>query len=238
MEKRIVLLHGWGGSSEKLEPLVEELKTKGWKTINLSFPGLTLPAPKEIWGVLDYANYIEEQIPNIWKNNGYFVFGHSFGGRVAIKMALSKPHGLRGIILCAPGGLSRSNIIKRVFFNTLAKIGNLLTVHLPWASGYRQLLYRLARQHDYEKAEGIMRDVFRKVVGEILMPQLSGIQMPTLILWDKYDKVVPYQDGNRAKKLIKDAKIVLFNNMGGHKLPYFHPKEVVQEVEKWQQYIN
>jgi pimeloyl-ACP methyl ester carboxylesterase len=238
MDKRIVLLHGWGGSPEKLEPLKDELGKKGWKTMNLRFPGLTSPAPKEVWGLQEYADYIEAKVPKIWKKYGYFVFGHSFGGRVAIKMALSKHQGLNGIVLCAPGGISRSNFIKRTFFMTMAKVGKVLLVYLPWASVYRNLLYKLARQHDYERAGGIMKDVFKKVVGEILMPQLSEIQVPALILWDKYDRVVPYQDGNKAKKLIKNAIIILFNNIGGHKLPYFHPKEVAQEVEKWWQHIN
>ncbi|GEM_PF-3499735 len=238
MDKRIVLLHGWGGSPEKLEPLKEELEKKGWKTRNLRFPGLTLPAPKEVWGVQEYADYIEGQVPKLWKDYGYIVFGHSFGGRVATKMALGKSQGLKGIVLCALGGISRVNPVKRIFFWAMAKVGKVLMVYLPWAFAYRHILYRLARQHDYEKAEGIMKDVFRKVVGEILMPQLPGVQIPVLILWDKMDRVVSYRDGQKAKMLIKKAKMVLFKNMGGHKLPYFHPKEVAQEVEKWWQHLN
>jgi len=227
------LLHGWGGSSEKLRPLSDCLRKAGWEVLNLGFPGLSLPEPTEVWGVNDYANYVSGKLPVKWRKEGYFIFGHSFGGRVAIKMAVQQFEGLKGTVLCAPGGLSRANAVKRAVFWLMAKMGKALVIYMPLVEKYKRFLYRLARQHDYEKAEGIMRDVFRKVVGELLMPQVDKIRLPTLILWDRSDRVVPYQDGERARLKIKKSKLVLFNHRGGHKMPYFFPEEVVEEIEKW-----
>ena len=234
MKKRIILLHGWGGGPEKLEPLAKALWECGWMVRNLTFPGLSgWPAPGEVWGGGEYADDVVRRIPEEWKKGGYVIFGHSFGGRVAIKMAVRRELGLRAIVLCAPGGLSRANLVKRTVFWLMAKAGKAFVVYMPLAEKYKRFLYRLARQHDYERAEGIMRDIFRKVVGELLMPQVEKIVLPTLILWDRSDRVVPYQDGERARVRIKKLKLVLFNRRGGHKLPYFFPEEVAKEIEKW-----
>lgn len=221
MEKRIVLLHGWSARAEKFENLRLELEKLDWKVLNLDMPGFGLAAPKEVWGVSEYANWALEQIDKKWKRGTYVVFGHSFGGRLTIKMAAQDQ--INKAVICAPGGLSRPNLIKRLLFGLMAKIGKLFGL-----DKYRWLLYKLAREHDYEKAGGIMKHVFKKVVAENLSPLLEKINIPTLVLWGKQDKIVPHTD---AKKF-RNAKIILFNDQG-HRLPYEAPDKLAQTIDQW-----
>ena len=214
-------MHGWEARAGKLEPLAEELRKLGWKVENLELPGFGLPAPKQVWGVGEYADWVKAKGGGKW-----VVFGHTFGGRVAIKLAARGAVG--GVVLCAPGGLSRPGRTKRALFRVLVKVGRALGLER-----YKAILYKLAREHDYEKTLEIMREVFKKVVEEDLNPLTGEIKVPTLVLWGKQDRVVPYTDGQKFKR----AKLVLFEDQG-HKLPYELPGEVAAEIDKWSTHLN
>ncbi len=221
MEKRIVLIHGWGARAGKLEALSLKLEALGWEVLNLDMPGFGLADPPTAWGVGEYGDWVLGQIDKKWKRGTYAIFGHSFGGRVAIKLAaLGK---VDKVVLCAPGGLSRSGVVKRLIFKGLASLGK--KMGLEQQKGF---LYKLAREHDYEKTSGIMREVFKKVINEDLNPLAKGIKVPTLVLWGKQDRMVPYTDGQKFVQ----AKLVLFDNQG-HRVPYELPEEVAKEINIW-----
>lgn len=226
----LVLLHGWGASPQKLKPLARKLDELGWKTFLPPIPGFGAPAPKSIWGVTQYSNYIYELAKKEFGNDKFFVFGHSFGGRLALKMAGRKEKKIAGIILCGASGLSRGSTVKRVVFFILAKLGKILLL-TPISSIWRNILYKLAGEHDYEKSNGIMRHIFKRVVSEDLKPLIGRIKVPTLILWGKQDKMTPIADALFIKKSVPSSKLVLFE--AGHRLPYEKVDKVASEINKW-----
>lgn len=228
----IVLLHGWGASINKLKPLAGELEKLKWETLTLKLPGFDKSPPKTAWGVGEYAEYVLKESRNTFKNQSFFVFGHSFGGRIAIKIASTGIKNVSGVILCSTSGLSRRNFTKRVVFWLLAKVGRVFVVLPKLALLWRKLIYKLAREHDYEKTSGIMREVFKKVIAENLKPSLIKIKVPVLILWGKKDKTTPIADAYLAKKRIDNSNLVIFNNQG-HQLPYKEAKKLAEEVTKW-----
>lgn len=220
MKKRIVLLHGWGASTSKLLPLEQELQKLDWETVNLQLPGFDLPAPDQAWGIPEYADYVNRHI-----KEKCVIFGHSFGGRVAIYLAAQKSEKIAGVILCAPGGLSRTLLVKRILFKGLTFLGKLLRL-----DKYKWLVYKLAREHDYEKTTGVMREVFKKVVALDLWSFLRQNKLPTLVIWGDQDKVAPVQN-------IPHAKMIIIKNQG-HRLPYELPERVAKEINIWSQSLN
>lgn len=236
-EKRIVLLHGWGETSGKLTPLSVELEKLNWQVYLAKLPGFDMQAPKYAWGVGEYSDYIIKKAMKLFDNNNFFVFGHSFGGRIAIKAATRNNKKLKGIILCSAGGISRGYKLVRLFFYLLAKAGKIFLVIPPLALFWRRVLYKLAREHDYEKVQGIMKEIFKKVVSEDLRLQVSLIKIPTLILWGKLDRVTPVKDAYFIKRAVNNSKMQIFENYG-HRLPYEKPEEVAKEIEKWVKLLN
>lgn len=230
--KNIVLIHGWGANVSKLQPLKKELERFKWNVFVPKLPGFGSPPPDTIWGVSDYANYIANLSFAKFKKKKYFVFGHSFGGRIGIKLETEVSKDLNGVILCSISGISRGNLVKRVIFALLAKGGRVVLNLSPISQSYRKFLYKLAREHDYEKAEGIMKDIFKKIISEDLKPFVSKIRMPTLILWGKKDKLTSVKDAYFLKAKIKGAQLTVFSKEG-HRLPYNKPKKVAFEIEKW-----
>ena len=237
MAKNIVLIHGWGAETKKLVPLKKELEKSGWKVFLPKLPGFEIPAPETLWGLQEYANYVANEALVFFKGNRYFVFGHSFGGGIAIKIALSKKDKVRGVVLCATRGMSRANSVKRLVFFTIAKTGKVFLAAPVLAKNFRKLLYKAAHEHDYEKTHGIMKEVFKKIISEDLKPILSKIKLPVLIQWGKNDKVTPRADALLIKKMITNAKLIEYDNVG-HRLPYEKDGIIAKAIDQWSKTLN
>lgn len=217
---------------ERLRPLQNELTNYGWNVVNLKLPGFDLTPPQTPWSLEDYANFVKREADYKLKAKSYILFGHSFGGRIAIFVASQKPKHLTHLILCAPGGLSRPSLVKRIPLWLAAKIGKLLFAFIPGGLVAKKSLYQLAREHDYEKTEGIMREIFKRIVKEKLKSRLNQIKVPTLLLWGRKDTMTPYKDALMAKQLLPKAELVSFDSIG-HRLPYEKPQELAQEIDTW-----
>lgn len=233
--KNIILLHGWGAGIKKLGPLGDALKKNGWKVLIPELPGFDAPEPPDNWGIDEYTEYVAMCAKIAFAGKPYFVFGHSFGGRIAIALSLRShktssqgPGNLTGVVLCATGGISRGLRVKRIFFQFLAKIGKLLHLGGLW----RALLYKFAREHDYEKSSPKMKEVFKKIVKEDLKTQVPKISLPTLVLWGQKDKITPVSDAYFLADNLQKKDVVVFEDQG-HRLPYEMPKEIAKTIEKW-----
>lgn len=230
-DETIVFLHGWGASKEKLLPLGKALSKRKWQVLIPDLPGFGKSSlPPKPWGVSDYADFIVKTISKLYGKKKVYLFGHSFGGRLAIKIASLYPNKISGIILCGSAGISRPSFLKRSFFLVLAKIGKLI---LPRSERYKCLIYKLAREHDYEKTKGIMRETFKLVVGEDLKPLLPKIKIPTLILWGIEDKMTKYADARIIAARVRHSVLVSFPGLG-HKLPYEKPELLAKKIAEWE----
>ena len=232
MEKNIVLLHGWGANKTKLEPLANVLRKKKWKVLVPELPGFGVPDPSEVWNLENYAHFVSEKAKVFFNSERYVVFGHSFGGGIGVKLSLLYTRNVSGLALCASRGFSRGNILKRFVFYTLAKSGKIFLLIAPLASFWRKILYKLAREHDYENANGIMKDIFKKIISEDLKPLVGKIKTPTLILWGKEDKMTPLKDALYLKKVLANSQLKVFDNVG-HRLPYVKPEEIAREINSY-----
>lgn len=226
----IVLLHGWGASKEKLLPLGKVLHKNRWQVFIPDLPGFGRSGlPPRPWGVSEYANFIFGAINKLYKEEKVYIFGHSFGGRLAIELSRVYPKKIAGLVLCGSAGISRGSFVKRLFFLILAKIGRVV---FPRSTSLRRLIYKLAREHDYEKTEGVMRETFRLVVRQNLKPLLLKIKTPTLILWGKKDKMTKYSDAQIISSKVEGSQLIFFPGVG-HRLPYEKPELLATRMTEW-----
>lgn len=231
--KRIILVHGWGSSTKNLEKLKFALEEAGWKCFSPELPGFGAPAPAMAWGVTDYSEYVLAEGKRVFRNRDFFVFGHSFGGMVAIRIGSNKDNkNVLGIILCGANGVSRPPFFKRAFFYIFAKLGKMFMVIPQFAKLFKRVLYFLAREHDYVKTNGIMRNVFKKVVSDNLKPEISRLKLPVLILWGEKDRATPIAAGRHINKTVRPSKLVVYSQ-GDHFIPYFMPCEIAKEINEW-----
>lgn len=236
----LFILPGWEGKTEKWEKIREGFAHFGFSVFVLKFPGFgEVPLSPRPWGISDYANFVLDfaQKQNL-KN--FFLLGHSFGGRIAIKLATNHPEKLLGLILCSAAGIKSKRGIEYWSFFSLAKIGSFLfslsplTLFKPFA---RRFLYFLVREKDYYKAKGVMRETMKKVIEEDLSPLLPKIKVPTLIVWGKEDRVTPVSDAYLMKSKISGSKLVVIES-ARHGLPFQKTEEFVKIVGKFCQAIK
>lgn len=220
----IVLIHGWGSSVDKLKPIESELKKLKWNVYVPKLPGFDLEASKYPWKVEDYSEFVYKSAGKKFKN--YVVFGHSFGGRIAADLAY-KHDEVAELILCSTSGITRGNLLKRYAFGVAAKIGK------PLASQrYKKLLYKGAREHDYEKTHGVMKDTFRLIIGFSIKSIISDLDKNILVLWGDKDKMTPLKDAKYIQKQAKKSTLNIYKGQG-HTLPYVNAKVLAHDITKW-----
>jgi len=209
--KDLVLLHGWGTDVSSFWPSIEVLKNHFtiW-LIDLPGMGRSQP-PKKSWTISDYARLVEEFILQ-QKIKKPILLGHSFGGRITIKLASLNPKILGKIILEDSAGLSRKKGIK----NTLLKIFTKITKYLiPDIFNLRERvkirIYQILKS-DYKR--GALRETFLKTIQEDLSSDCQKISLDTLIIWGEEDQSTPLKDGKRMYQLIKNSKLAILEGVG------------------------
>lgn len=229
----LVILHGWGADSSHYEVLGPLLAKSGLHVIAPDMPGWgQTPAPASSWSVSDYRKWTSEFLSSL-SIKEFVLFGHSFGGRVAIKYCVEHPYQIRALILCAAAGIRpTAHSFKRSALRAIAKIGKPV-FSLPLANKIapfaKKALYRLAGSYDYLKAQGTMKTTMVHVVQEDLSALLPQLKRPTLLLWGSEDRSTPLSDAKIMASRIPRAKLEVFDGQP-HNLPKLIPEKIAQSV--------
>lgn len=233
VNKNIVLIHGWGSNVQKLQPLSDKLKELGWNVFIPKMPGFDAPIPKESWDVSEFAKYVFNLTKKHFPKQKYYLFGHSFGGMVVTRIYNNHDHNnIEGVVFCATNGVSRPNSLKRIIFLLLAKVGKVFMFFNLSADFWKKILYKFARQHDYEKLNGVTKETFKKVVVEDIKPFVKNFEIPVLILWGQQDKMTKISDAEHLNQIIRHSKLIKFPDEG-HKLPYNRTREIAEAIDNW-----
>jgi|GEM_PF-6314275 len=173
-----LLLHGWGASSDLFAATMRGLGD-GFDLIAPDFPGFgKTAAPPAPWGVGEYVDWTLALMDWLGVERANLV-GHSFGGRVAIKLAALHPERVARIVLTDAAGIRpqrdwRYHVRVRSFkmMRTLAQWRYTPQPLREWAGA------QVARQGspDYKAASGTVRGSFVRVVNEDLREYLGLIR--------------------------------------------------------------
>ncbi len=225
----IFILHGWGGSSRSFKSLRNLLLEKGLLVYALDLPGFGgASAPPKPWAVDDYVNFVSNFVL-AQKIDKFYLFGHSFGGRIAIKFAVKYPEKLKGLILCSAAGLKPRKTFWQILIFGLAKIGNKFSF-CPGYSFFRKIFYKFfIRKTDYLRTKGLMKETFKKVINEDLTSFLSQIKIPSLIIWGRKDKITPISDAYKMNKEIKNSILKIIPE-GNHNPHFQFPQKLTEYI--------
>lgn len=226
----ILILHGWNGSSDSWKKVIEIL-SRNFLVICPDFPGFgKSQTPKNPWNLTDYVNWLKNFVDSIGLKD-FFLFGHSFGGRVAIKFSISCFEGVKKLILISSAGIKPKLSLESKLIFFLAKIGNAFFTPKPlnrFKEGAKNLFYLFFRHRDYAKAKGILRETMKKIVEEDLLPLLSEIKTKTLLVWGQKDKLVPLKYAFLLKENIKNSELKILPKIGHS--PHLEAPEKLVEV--------
>jgi pimeloyl-ACP methyl ester carboxylesterase len=212
----VLLLHGWGASGALFAPTMAGL-AHAFTLIAPDFPGFgATPPPPAAWSVGDYTAWLIALLDSLGIDRAHVV-GHSFGGRVAIKLASRWPERVDRLVLTDSAGIRPPRTLKYHAqvrtFKALRWLSQASIVPAPlrrWAGA------RTAHNgsSDYQQATGTLRGSFVRVVNEDLRAALPHIQAPTLLIWGARDEDTPLADAKLMERLIPDAGLVVFEGAG------------------------
>jgi pimeloyl-ACP methyl ester carboxylesterase len=213
----ILILHGWGGSSDSWIQVQKILAREGFKVICPDFPGFgKSKTPFEPWGVSDYSNFVLNFVNSLELQN-FFLLGHSFGGRVAIKFSVLYPEKIKSLILCDSAGIKQKLGFREKLIFQISKLGNAIFTPTPlrrFKDKAKNLLYIFLRHRDYAKADGTMRQIIKKVLTEDLLKDLPQIKIRTLIIWGESDRLVPVKYAHIFKEKIENSELKILPEIG------------------------
>ncbi len=232
----LIILHGWASSKKRWQPIKQliENSSRYVKVVVPDLPGFKQETVlNKVWNLNDYIKWLEDFSSDIAEP--FYLLGHSFGGRMAIKFAAKHPEKLKGLILVSSAGIKPEktdydSIIK------LAQKGKKLSF-LPFYPFFRKVFYRyILKKTDYIEAEKLpyLKETFQNVIKEDLTEHLSKIETRALIIWGDKDNMTPIQDGYLMNREIRNSKMEILKNIS-HK-PHKEIPDVL--VDKIMNFIN
>src|SRR3989344_4687460 len=233
----ILILHGWGSSSASWVKVQEMLAAKGYRVVVPDLPGFgKTPAPSTIWGVEEYANFVNNFLDlltlKVNKSQKFILVGHSFGGQTAIQFAVQHPEKLEKLVLIAAAGVRRTPGVFKKLVMGVAKLVSFLLYLVPFEdlrNNIKNAMYMVIRRRDYIRTQGVMRDVFKKVITQDLTAKFSKISVPTLLIWGDKDEMTPVQDAYLMQELIPNSKLEIIEG-AKHALNFQAPEVLAQKM--------
>lgn len=209
---RAVFLHGLVGLNEHWEMVVERLD-HAVRCTRLELPLLDLRGSDcSIQGVEELTTqFLDRHItePTV-------LVGNSFGGHVALRIALRRPDLVRGLILAGSSGLFERTLVR----------GAPLHPSREWITEkISELFYdkTKVREDDIDRAHTVLntrqgkramvrlsRTARRNHLGDLI----GEIACPTLLIWGREDIVTPPSAGQGFMDLMPNAKIIWLEGCG------------------------
>lgn len=209
----VILLHGWGASSQTFQPVQEDL-SKGFRVYALDLPGFgESDEPPVPWGIEEYTALLRSFIKALDLEKPILI-GHSNGGRISIQYGSQFP--VRKLVLIDSAGIKPKRNLKyyaKVYTYKTAK--NVIIPLLGKKSD--AVLDKMKGKFgstDYKSVSGVMQQTMVKLVNLDLKHLMPQNKAPTLLVWGDQDTATPLSDGQTMEKLFPNAGLVVLKNTG------------------------
>lgn len=201
----LVILHGWGVDSSIFNNLIDKLN---YFVVVIDFLGFG-KSDKVITplSLEDYVSQVNQVIKYLNLKN-YYILGHSFGGRVAIKY--NYYYDIRALILVDSAGIKHNSFkIKAKIFKYKIK------KHIyKFFNKYKYItLINESGSSDYKILSGVMKQTMNKVI-KVDLKKYCHSPTKTLILWGINDKETKVNDAYIFYNLFKNARLIQFYHSG------------------------
>ena len=210
----VLALHGWQRTHLDFAGVFEPpafSDTHGALALDLFGFGAT-PAPPEAWGSEGYAEHLLPLLDGDELGRPLTVVGHSFGGRVAVRLARLAPDRIDRLVLTGVPLLDREG--RRSTPALRYRLGRRL--HRMGLVGDQRMeaLRQRYGSPDYRAASGVVRDVFVALMTETYGADMAATTCPGDLVWGADDDQVPLEVAERALELFPDADLTVLPGVG------------------------
>ncbi len=209
---RVVFLHGLVGLNDHWEEVVRLARERVPCTL-FELPLLELRGEHcSIEGVARLTErFLREHVggPSV-------LVGNSFGGHVALRMAIERPDLVRGLVLAGSSGLIEASIVAEVQIRPSRewlerKIGELFFDQSKMRPSDVDRAHAELSQRGRARA---MVRLSRSARRDVLRDQVGSIAAPTLLIWGRQDVVTPPEAAERFHTLIRGSRLEWLDGCG------------------------
>jgi 2-hydroxy-6-oxonona-2,4-dienedioate hydrolase len=208
----VVFLHGLVGLNEHWESVVERVRGSV-RCVLFELPLLQLRGDEcSIHGATELtARFLREEL-----DEPAILVGNSFGGHVALRIALEHPAQVRGLVLAGSSGLIEKSMVSDIQIRPSKewlrrKIGELFFD--PANMREADLDRAFAELSDRGGARAMVK-LSRSARRDHLGERIADIAAPTLLIWGKQDVVTPPEAAEGFQRLLRDNKLVWLDQCG------------------------
>jgi len=242
--KTLIILHGWQSSKEKWQKVKKIIENQGIMVLCPDIPGFKAELElKEPWNLDNYIDWFRDYVmqneleyPEI--RDGFYLLGHSFGGRMSIKIASQNLFKLNGLVLVSAAGIKRNQVMYNKAMGLAAELVKAFKIKdAPFTKNFynflRVFFYRyIIRKTDYLNAKGALNDTIKNILSEDLKERLDKIKVPTKIIWGDKDKITPLVDAYFMREKIQNSELDILH--GIKHTPYIEcPEKLAESIMKF-----
>jgi len=248
----LILVHGLGGYAENWMFNMHAL-AEHFRVYVLDLPGFgKSDKPDAPFTYMYFARFVHRFMETLHIERAHFT-GHSLGGGMMLKLALTHPEKISKLVLVGSSGLGRA-ISPSLRLLSLPLIGEKLSRPSPKgiARLYKQMVndkslitadkvelgYQInarprAQRTFLATARNMMNLLGMKPAQyKPIRTQLHKVKAPVLVLWGQQDRMVPVKHARVAEENIPDVSVKRFDKCG-HLPMMEHPEAFNQEVVKF-----
>jgi len=208
----VLALHGWQRTHQDFSEVFGDPGfTARSAAVAVDLPGFgATPAPTEAWGTPEYAEALVPLLEELGRP--LVVLGHSFGGRVAVRLAALAPDRIDRLVLTGVPLLDRQGRRRRPA--AAFRLGRRLhRMGLVGDARMDELRDRYGSP-DYRAASGVVRQIFVKVLAERYDEDLRALRCPVELVWGAEDTEVPVEVAERSMPLLARATLEVLPGVG------------------------
>lgn len=199
----ILFLHGYMSCKESFNYQTEYF-SKFYRTIAPDLLGFG-ESPK-LESIYNLDNYVSDTIKliNELKIEKYHIIAHSFGGRIALKLATLDKR-VDKIIITGGAGLKPR---RSIFYYIRVRLYKILT------KLFRNKDFSFLGSKEYRKLDYIDKRTYVNIVNEHLDNLLKNVKNKVLLIYGKSDKSTPLYMAKKMNKEIQNSRLEVLK--GGH----------------------
>lgn len=223
----LAMLHGWGMNSAVWGHLAKTL-SKYFTVHLIDLPGMGKSQPIAPYDLDSLSQTIAEQLPD-----QTIMIGWSFGGLIAMHLALTHPEVVRKLVLVGATpcfvnvkGFSRRSHwhagVEQSVFDSFAEnvaadyqkaMLNFLGLQCVGVDGAKQLLRSLKAQFAAQPAPTMeaLQAALTVLMTSDLREEVPQISQETMIIHGDKDRLVPLQAGNWLAQALPNARLCVIN---------------------------
>jgi pimeloyl-ACP methyl ester carboxylesterase len=242
----ILMIHGFGGNFTNFDSLSDILK-ESHRVVRVDLPGFgmsDLPAKHDSIALL-YREFLGFMLDTLHIDS-VTVIGNSLGGWMGWELAASYPEKVKGLVLLGSAGyeiekvksnIGRMDLLDNAFARKLAERG--LPVSLSMQNAKRMMTEwetpnpaSVAVNNALLNREGNLANMITLANSGITpdTAKIATIQCPTLVIWGKYDIIVPVEHSAKFTRDIPNSVSIVYDTCG-HIPQIEYPHRVANDIK-------